>query len=168
MNENLLNCRFDLVDCVMHADAIHRGGGQIIPATIRCLKAAMLRANPRVMEPIYLVEISCPKDFMGGVYPLIISKRGEVVFSGGEDVSRDNLKAYLPVLESFDFTEKLRDATKGRANANMIFDHWKKISADPFEKGTDAYERVNNRREEKKLGPIDEHDRLLNKLEDTL
>lgn len=49
--------RFDVHDVTLHADAIHRGGGQIIPTARRCLYASVLTAQPRLMEPIYLVEI---------------------------------------------------------------------------------------------------------------
>ena len=49
--------RFDIHDVTLHADAIHRGGGQIIPTARRVLYACVLTAAPRLMEPIYLVEI---------------------------------------------------------------------------------------------------------------
>jgi hypothetical protein len=42
---------------VLHADAIHRGGGQIIPTARRAMYAAQLTATPRLLEPVYLVEI---------------------------------------------------------------------------------------------------------------
>ncbi len=64
--ENLRAVRFNVHDVTLHTDAIHRGGGQIIPTTRRVLYACMLTATPRMMEPIYLVEIqvcawlSCP------------------------------------------------------------------------------------------------------------
>lgn len=53
--------RFDVHDVTLHADAIHRGGGQIIPTARRCLYASVLTAQPRLMEPIYLVEIQVGK-----------------------------------------------------------------------------------------------------------
>ena len=46
---------------VMHADAIHRGGGQIIPTCRRVLYACELTAQPRLCEPVYLVEIQAPE-----------------------------------------------------------------------------------------------------------
>lgn len=49
--------RFNIHDVTLHADAIHRGGGQIIPTTRRCLYACLLTASPRIMEPVYLCEI---------------------------------------------------------------------------------------------------------------
>lgn len=49
--------RFDILDVTLHTDAIHRGGGQIIPTARRALYACELTAEPRLMEPVYLVEI---------------------------------------------------------------------------------------------------------------
>lgn len=49
--------RFDIQDVTLHTDAIHRGGGQIIPTARRVLYACELTASPKLMEPVYLVEI---------------------------------------------------------------------------------------------------------------
>ena len=56
-DENMRAIRFNIYDVALHADAIHRGGGQIIPTARRVLYASMLTAAPRLMEPVYLVEI---------------------------------------------------------------------------------------------------------------
>ena len=55
--ENLRAVRFNIHDVTLHADAIHRGGGQIIPTARRCLYACAITAAPRLMEPVYLCEI---------------------------------------------------------------------------------------------------------------
>lgn len=55
--ENMRAVRFDIHDVTLHTDAIHRGGGQIIPTARRVLYACQLTAEPRLMEPVYLVEI---------------------------------------------------------------------------------------------------------------
>lgn len=57
-------------DVVMHADAIHRGGGQIIPTCRRALYAAALTASPRLCEPVYLVEIQAPEQARGCPFQL--------------------------------------------------------------------------------------------------
>ena len=49
--------RFNIHDVTLHTDAIHRGGGQIIPTARKCFLACMLTAEPRLLEPVYLVEI---------------------------------------------------------------------------------------------------------------
>jgi elongation factor 2 len=53
--------RFNIYDVALHTDAIHRGGGQIIPTARRVLYACQLTAEPRLMEPVYLCEIQVIK-----------------------------------------------------------------------------------------------------------
>ena len=60
-------------------------------------------------EPIYLVEIQCPDAMRGGVYSVLNRRRGCVI----EEERRAgtplyNVKAFLPVSESFGFTTDLR------------------------------------------------------------
>jgi len=70
--------RFNIYDVTLHADAIHRGGGQIIPTARRCLYACALTASPRLMEPVYLCEIQCPEAAVGGIYGVLNRRRGIV------------------------------------------------------------------------------------------
>ena len=56
--------RFNIYDVTLHTDAIHRGGGQIIPTARRVLYACVLTAAPRLMEPVYLVEIQVGCSFI--------------------------------------------------------------------------------------------------------
>ena len=55
--ENMRGVRMNIQDVTLHADAIHRGGGQIIPTTRRVIYASFLSAKPKILEPVYLVEI---------------------------------------------------------------------------------------------------------------
>jgi len=132
-DETLRDVRINLMDVTLHADAIHRGGGQLIPTARRVFLAAMLTAQPRLMEPIFMVEIQCPESAMGGVYSSLNRKRGTVV----EETNRPgtplyNVKAYLPVSESFGFTSFLRQNTAGQAFPQMVFHHWEVMNGDPF------------------------------------
>lgn len=63
---------------VLHTDAIHRGGGQIIPTCRRAIYAAQITALPRLCEPVYLVEIQAPEQALGGIYSVLNQKRGHV------------------------------------------------------------------------------------------
>jgi elongation factor 2 len=47
-DENMRGVRLNIVDVVLHADAIHRGGGQLIPTARRVYYACELTANPRL------------------------------------------------------------------------------------------------------------------------
>merc|ERR1712166_1017496 len=131
--ENMGGIRFNIQDVALHADAIHRGGGQLIHTARRVFYASQLLAEPRFQEPIFLVEIQCPEDAVGGIYQCLSTRRGIVI--GEEPISGTPLvmmKAYLPVAESFGFTQALRAATSGRAFPQCVFDHWEEFADDPF------------------------------------
>eukprot|EP01117_Protostelium_nocturnum_P000136 TRINITY_DN10214_c0_g1_i1.p1 TRINITY_DN10214_c0_g1~~TRINITY_DN10214_c0_g1_i1.p1 ORF type:complete len:843 (-),score=260.73 TRINITY_DN10214_c0_g1_i1:141-2669(-) len=141
--ENMRGIRFNIMDVTLHADAIHRGGGQVIPTARRVFYAAQLTAKPRLMEPIFLVEITCPQTVIGGIYSVMNRRRGQII----EEVQRigtplTNIKCYLPVGESFGFTADLRSNTGGQAFPQCVFDHWKTLTDDPLAKGTKAEEIV--------------------------
>ncbi|ENH99889.1 hypothetical protein COCC4DRAFT_180061 [Bipolaris maydis ATCC 48331] len=123
--EPMRSIRFNIQDVTLHADAIHRGGGQIIPTARRVLYAATLLAEPSLLEPVYLVEIQVPEQAMGGIYGVLTRRRGHV-FEENQRVGTPlfNVKAYLPVNESFGFTADLRAATGGQAFPQQVFDHW--------------------------------------------
>ena len=126
--EPMRSIRFNIMDVTLHADAIHRGGGQIIPTARRVLYAATLLAEPTLLEPVYLVEIQVPEQAMGGIYGVLTRRRGHV-FEENQRVGTPlfNVKAYLPVNESFGFTADLRAATGGQAFPQQVFDHWQHL-----------------------------------------
>jgi elongation factor 2 len=89
---------------------------------------------------------------MGGIYQCLTQRRGIVI--GEEPVSGTPLiivKAYLPVAESFGFTQHLRAMTSGRAFPQCVFDHWETLGTDPFEAGSKAANLVEAIRKRKGL-----------------
>jgi len=115
--------RYNILDVTLHTDAIHRGGGQLIPTCRRVVYAASLLAKPGLQEPVYQVEVQCPENALGGIYSTLNKKRG-MVFSEEQRPGTPmyTVKAYLPVNESFGFTGELRAATGGQAFPQMVFD----------------------------------------------
>jgi len=150
--ENVRAVKFNIHDVTLHADAIHRGGGQIIPTARRCLYACMLTAEPRLMEPVYLVEIQCPESAMGGIYSCLNRRRGHVI-SEEQKVGTPIyvVKAYLPVMESFGFTADLRSHTGGQAFPQCVFDHWQILQGSVLETGSKPYKIVQDTRKRKGL-----------------
>jgi len=153
-DENLRSVRFNVYDVTLHADAIHRGGGQIIPTARRVLYASMLTAEPRIMEPVYLVEIQCPENAVGGIYGVLNRRRGHV-FEEAQTPGTPMfvVKAYLPVNESFGFTADLRSNTGGQAFPQCIFDHWQVLPGCPLTEGTKPNEIVEMCKKRKGLKP---------------
>jgi len=151
-DEHMRGVRVDIYDVALHADAIHRGGGQIIPTARRVIYACELTAEPAFQEPIFLCEIQTPDDVVGGIYQTLTQRRGIVISE--EPIPGTplvNMKAHLPVGESFGFTQALRAATSGRAFPQCVFDHWEQMSGDPMEAGSKANSIVEEIRKRKGL-----------------
>jgi len=133
-DENMRGIRFNVKDATLHADAIHRGGGQVIPTARRVIYASMLTASPRLQEPVYLCEIQCPENAVGGIYGVLNRRRG-IVFEEMQTPGTPMfvVKAHLPVNESFGFTADLRSNTGGQAFPQCVFDHWQDMPGNPMD-----------------------------------
>merc|ERR1712186_192593 len=151
-DENMRGVRFNIYDVTLHTDAIHRGGGQIIPTARRVLYASVLTAAPRLMEPVYLVEIQCPENAVGGIYGVLNRRRGHV-FEESQVVGTPmfHVKAYLPVNESFGFTADLSSNTGGQAFPQCVFDHWQVMQGDPMQEGTKPHQICQDTKKRKGL-----------------
>jgi len=137
--EAMRGIRFNLEDITLHPDAIHRGAGQIMPTTKRALFACCIKSDPALLEPVYLCDITVPNHAISGVYSTLNARRGMI--DGKEDRPGTPLckvKAFLPVLESFGFTQLLRQNTSGQAFPQMIFSHWSMLTGDIYEDGSQA------------------------------
>merc|ERR1712238_352284 len=153
-DEAMRGCRFNLMDVVLHADAIHRGMGQIMPTSRRVCFSSLLSGEPGLLEPVYLCNISVPQDAMGNVYGVLTQRRGHVFTEEQRPgTPQMTLLAYLPVMESFGFTADLRSHTGGKAFPQCSFDHWEPMTGNPHEEGNKCNETVMAIRKRKGLSP---------------
>jgi len=150
--ENMRQVRINIVDTSLHTDAIHRGGGQLIPTARRVYYASELTAQPRLQEPVFLAEITAPLDAMGGVYQCLNQRRGIVIEEEAvAGTPLNQVKSHLPVAESFGFTAHLRALTAGQAFPQCVFSHWAEVNGDPLDTTSKAHEIVLNIRKRKGL-----------------
>ncbi|GJP34299.1 hypothetical protein CLOM_g18744 [Closterium sp. NIES-68] len=134
-DEPMRNVRFRLLDALVAPDPLQRGGGQVIPTSRRVAYSAFLMASPRLMEPVYFVEIQTPADCMSAIYTVLSRRRGHVTGDAAKAGTPAYIvKAILPVVESFGFETDLRYHTQGQAFCVSVFDHWAVVPGDPLDK----------------------------------
>ncbi|CAG8480432.1 928_t:CDS:10 [Diversispora eburnea] len=134
-DEPIRNVKFRILDTVIAQEPIYRGGGQIIPTARRVCYSAFLTATPRLMEPVYYVEIQAPADCVSAVYTVLARRRGHVT----QDIPKAGsplytVKAYIPVIEANGFETDMRTHTQGQAFCQQMFDHWQIVPGDPLDK----------------------------------
>jgi elongation factor G len=97
------------------------------------LKAAVQRAKPVLLEPVFSVEVVTPEEFMGDVIGDLNRRRGQV--NGMEQ--RGNAQVvtgHVPLAEMFGYATDLRSNTQGRATYTMQFDRYEEVPANIAEK----------------------------------
>merc|ERR1719247_3625447 len=116
------------------------------PSRRSCFASTMV-AKPSLQEPVFLVEITCPQDAISGVYNCMNIRRG-VVFEENqrEGTPLVNVRAHLPVSESFGFVSALRQQTSGQAFPQCVFDHWDIMAGNAMEEGKIQDLILNNRK----------------------
>ena len=133
--EPVRGTKIKILDIILADKPLHRGGGQIIPTVRRTVHSSLLTATPRLMEPVYSLQIQCPGSIIDSIQPLLTRRRGHIVqdrpISGS---TLFNVKAFLPVLDSFGFETDLRTFTQGQAMVFSTFDHWSVVPGDPLDK----------------------------------
>jgi elongation factor 2 len=165
--ERIRGLKMILNDVTLHADAIHRGMGQVSPMSRRVTYAGVYLAKPALLEPIFLVNITCPSAITGSIYNVMSMRRGSVLDEGaGLAGGVANMKALLPVAESFGFSQALAEATSGAAFSQLQFDHWALMDQGEFrDVDTKLGKVINTIRLRKGLaGEVPPLDRYLDKL----
>ena len=139
--EILQGSKYKILDAVIHSDRAHRGDNQIIQCARNAMLGAELLSEPRLVEPIYLTEIMSPSDTIGAIYQCLNKRKG-VVFNEEYDSKSPmvNIKAFLPVKNSFGFNKELKSITSGRAFPQLIFDHWEIMKENPLIVNSSTYE----------------------------
>ena len=95
-------------------------------ASSMAFKKAFMEANPVLLEPILLVEVSVPEAYMGDVIAELNKKRGRILGMEAKDGLRV-VRAHAPMAEMFRFAVDLRSITGGRGKFTTRFDHYEEV-----------------------------------------
>jgi elongation factor 2 len=124
--EPVRGVKIQLHDATVHEDPVHIGPAQIIPATRHGIFAAMLSANPVLLEPLLKINVKVSMEFVGNVSSVIAQKRGKII-----SVEQRGYLTYvvgeLPASETFDLSDLMRSATGGRAFWGTEFSRWEAL-----------------------------------------
>jgi elongation factor G len=97
------------------------------------LKAAVARAKPVLLEPVFSVEVVTPEEFMGDVIGDLNRRRGQI--NGMEQRGNAQvISAHVPLAEMFGYATDMRSATQGRATYTMQFDRYEEVPPNIAEK----------------------------------
>ncbi len=96
-------------------------------------KKAVEQCKPTLLEPIVLVQVYVPDEYMGDVIGDLSSKRGKVLGSDS-DKGITEVRAHVPMSEILQYAQDLRSMTGGQGTFTMEFDHYEECPAPIAEK----------------------------------
>jgi elongation factor G len=91
-----------------------------------CMRDALQKAAPKILEPIMSVEAVTPEDYTGSIIGDLNSRRGQIQ---GQDMrgNANVIRAMVPLANLFGYVSTLRSMSQGRAQFTMQFDHYAQV-----------------------------------------
>ena len=135
VREPCTKVKVSLNDMTLHEDAIHRGPAQVYPAIREGIRGAMLTAAPILLEPMQVMLIEAPVEYMGNLTKLVNSIRGQLL-----DVTQEGtmvfVKGKLPVMNMLNWSSELRSETEGRGVSSLVDQSFERLPAEITQKVT--------------------------------
>ena len=107
-------------------------------AARNAFKEAFRVAGPKIMEPIYTVEVMTPTEYMGACMSDLQNRRA-IIEGMGTDKGFDTIKARVPLAELYRYSTTLSSLSSGSATFTMDFADYQPVPADVQEKLLKAY-----------------------------
>ena len=107
-------------------------------AARNAFKEAFRNAGPKIMEPIYNVEVLTPSEYMGAVMSDLQNRRA-MIMGMESDKGFDRLNARVPLAELYRYSTSLSSLTSGAATYTMQFASYEQVPSDVQDKLLKAY-----------------------------
>ena len=107
-------------------------------AARNAFKDAFRNAGPKIMEPIYAVEVLTPSEYMGSVMSDLQNRRA-MIMGMESDKGFDRLNARVPLAELYRYSTSLSSLTSGAATYTMQFASYEQVPSDVQDKLLKAY-----------------------------
>lgn len=119
--------RISVYDGSMHS--VDSNDAAFKTAALMAFRDGFMKARPKLMEPIYEIEVTVPADFMGDVMSDISTRRGQILGMDAEG-SIQKIKAQVPLKELDHYATRLKSMTQGSASYTRSFSHYAAVPHD--------------------------------------
>jgi ribosome assembly protein 1 len=97
-------------------------------AVAAACRRAVLEADPRLVEALYLCQVQAAAEALSGCYAALGRRRARILAEEMREGSGAfSVHAYLPVEASFGLADELRRKTSGAASASLMLSHWERL-----------------------------------------
>lgn len=112
-------------------------------AARNAFKEAFRNAGPKIMEPVYSVEVLTPSEYMGACMSDLQNRRA-IIEGMGSEKGFEVIKATVPLAEMYKYSTTLSSLSSGSATFSMEFKQYQAVPADVQDKLLKAYVESEN------------------------
>ncbi|MDZ7680734.1 MAG: hypothetical protein U5J63_03225 [Fodinibius sp.] len=113
-NCRVRDIRVSVYDGSMHS--VDSNDAAFRTAALMAFRDGFLKASPKLLEPIYEIEVTVPADYMGDVMSDISTRRGQIMGMDSEG-SIQKIKAQVPLEELDHYATRLKVDNAGQCPA---------------------------------------------------
>ncbi|SHF57905.1 translation elongation factor 2 (EF-2/EF-G) [Fodinibius roseus] len=113
--------RISVYDGAMHS--VDSNDAAFRTAALMAFREGFMKAAPRLLEPIYAIEVTVPADYMGDVMSDISTRRGQIMGMDAEGAIQ-KIEAEVPLGELGHYATRLKSLTQGSAGLKRTFSHY--------------------------------------------
>ncbi|VEU21395.1 DEKNAAC102388 [Brettanomyces naardenensis] len=132
-NEPIRDIRFRIIDADISSSNIEANSAQIIQMVRNACHSAIMTATPRLLEPVYEIEIFCPRIVVNKLTTFLDKRRGSIISKAPlEGTQLYRVIGTVPVIDSVGLETDVRLLTQGKAMCQLIFNRWQVVPGDPM------------------------------------
>ncbi len=126
--------KFLLVDCKLAEDKSKRRIGQLMPLTRRACYGAILSSKPILLESLYRITVSVPKNHASIVLQILRQRRGIILESQtNEDSQTHIIVGQFSGADIIEIELDIQASTSGSASIDFVFNHWSTVLGYPLQ-----------------------------------
>jgi elongation factor G len=119
--------RVSIYDGKMHS--VDSNDMAFMLASKQAFRAAFKEAAPQLLEPIYKLEILCSDDAMGDIMGDLQTRRA-MIMGMDSDGHYQKITAHVPLAELYEYSNRLRSLSQGRAKFHQEFLEFQSVPHD--------------------------------------
>ncbi|MCE7748629.1 MAG: elongation factor EF-2 [Candidatus Heimdallarchaeota archaeon] len=141
--EPLMGSLFTITDATVHVDPAHTGFTEIFQMCLAAYHTTFLTSDPQILEPMLIIDIKVPSDYVGNMSKVITQHRG-IILDMIQEGDNTRIRGKVPTAETIDLADEIRGSSSGRAFFGYEFTGFERV---PVNLETEIIESIRTRKE---------------------
>ncbi|OWB86678.1 hypothetical protein B5S33_g5387 [[Candida] boidinii] len=134
-DETIRNVKFKILEIELADNYLDCNGAQLIQMTRNACYSSFMIGTPKLMEPIYQIDVTCYYNVVTKLNQLLDRRRGNILTSSPiAGTSLYKVVGLVPVIDSVGLETDIRLLTQGQAMCYLTFAKWQIVPGDPLDK----------------------------------